>query len=123
MISMELSADQQKALSALLKWFGDPKREQFITLGGYAGTGKTSLISVFKTHLTKTDKKMKIAFCSYTGRAAQNLKNKLVEQNALMALSVAHRGYVLQTGKLVLQDTAENLQKNEMVQKAYLGLE
>ncbi|HLD51082.1 hypothetical protein A3K34_01840 [candidate division WWE3 bacterium RIFOXYC1_FULL_40_10] len=80
---MELSADQQKALSALLKWFGDPKREQFITLGGYAGTGKTSLISVFKTHLTKTDKKMKIAFCSYTGRAAQNLKNKLVEQNAL----------------------------------------
>jgi branched-chain amino acid transport system ATP-binding protein len=47
----------------------------------------------------------------------------LVEQNALMALAVAHRGYVLQTGEIVLTDTAENLQKNEMVQKAYLGIE
>lgn len=47
----------------------------------------------------------------------------LVEQNALMALSIAHRGYVLQTGQIVLQDSAANLQKNEMVQKAYLGVE
>jgi len=47
----------------------------------------------------------------------------LVEQNATMALSVAHRGYVLQTGQIVLSDTAANLQKNEMVQKAYLGIE
>ena len=47
----------------------------------------------------------------------------LVEQNATMALSVAHRGYVLQTGEIVLTDTAANLQKNEMVQKAYLGIE
>jgi branched-chain amino acid transport system ATP-binding protein len=47
----------------------------------------------------------------------------LVEQNALMALSVAHRGYVLQTGQIVLSDLASNLQKNEMVQKAYLGVE
>ncbi len=47
----------------------------------------------------------------------------LVEQNALMALSIAQRGYVLQTGRIVLQDTAENLQENEMVQKAYLGAE
>ncbi len=47
----------------------------------------------------------------------------LVEQNALMALSVASRGYVLQTGQIVLQDTAANLKNNEMVQKAYLGIE
>lgn len=47
----------------------------------------------------------------------------LVEQNATMALSIAHRGYVLQTGQIVLSDTAANLQKNEMVQKAYLGIE
>jgi branched-chain amino acid transport system ATP-binding protein len=47
----------------------------------------------------------------------------LVEQNALMALSVANRGYVIQTGQIVLQDTAENLKNNEMVQKAYLGME
>jgi branched-chain amino acid transport system ATP-binding protein len=47
----------------------------------------------------------------------------LVEQNALMALSIAHRGYVLQTGQIVLSDTAANLRKNEMVKKAYLGIE
>ena len=47
----------------------------------------------------------------------------LVEQNALMALSIAQRGYVLQTGQIVLQDTVENLQQNELVQKAYLGVE
>jgi branched-chain amino acid transport system ATP-binding protein len=47
----------------------------------------------------------------------------LVEQNALMALSIAHRGYVLQTGEIVLSDTAANLKKNEMVKKAYLGVE
>lgn len=47
----------------------------------------------------------------------------LVEQNASIALSLAQRGYVLETGKIVLQDTAEALQENEMVRKAYLGEE
>jgi branched-chain amino acid transport system ATP-binding protein len=47
----------------------------------------------------------------------------LVEQNALMALSIAHRGYVLQTGTIALTDTAEKLKKDEMVQKSYLGIE
>ena len=46
----------------------------------------------------------------------------LVEQNALMALSVAHRGYVLQTGHIVLTDTGQNLKANDMVRKAYLGI-
>ena len=45
----------------------------------------------------------------------------VVEQNASMALSVADRGYVLQTGAIVLADTAQNLLHNEMMQKAYLG--
>jgi branched-chain amino acid transport system ATP-binding protein len=47
----------------------------------------------------------------------------LVEQNALIALSVASRGYVLETGNIVLQDSAAALQQNEMVRKAYLGEE
>ncbi len=47
----------------------------------------------------------------------------LVEQNALMALSIAHRGYVLQTGEIVLSDTAEKLKADPTVQKAYLGME
>jgi branched-chain amino acid transport system ATP-binding protein len=47
----------------------------------------------------------------------------LVEQNAHMALQVASRGYVLQTGEIVLKDTAEGLRNDPMVQKAYLGME
>ncbi len=46
----------------------------------------------------------------------------LVEQNALMALAIAHRGYVIQTGTIVLEDTASNLIENETVQRAYLGI-
>jgi branched-chain amino acid transport system ATP-binding protein len=45
----------------------------------------------------------------------------MVEQNANMALSIAHRGYVLQTGCIVLADTAANLLGNEHLRRAYLG--
>lgn len=45
----------------------------------------------------------------------------MVEQNANMALSIADRGYVLQTGRVALADTAANLQQNENLRKAYLG--
>ncbi|MEJ7761976.1 MAG: ABC transporter ATP-binding protein [Thermomicrobiales bacterium] len=52
---------------------------------------------------------------------AQGTTVLLVEQNALMALAVAHRGYVLQTGHIVLADDAAALTRNDMVRKAYLG--
>ena len=45
----------------------------------------------------------------------------VVEQNANMALSIAHRGYVIQTGQVVLADTAENLLNNPQMREAYLG--
>jgi branched-chain amino acid transport system ATP-binding protein len=45
----------------------------------------------------------------------------LVEQNAHMALQIASRGYVLQTGSIVLEDSADHLRDNEMVRHAYLG--
>jgi branched-chain amino acid transport system ATP-binding protein len=54
---------------------------------------------------------------------AQGMTVLLVEQNALMALGVAHRGYVLQSGRIVLADTAQRLIEDETVQKAYLGVE
>jgi branched-chain amino acid transport system ATP-binding protein len=47
----------------------------------------------------------------------------LVEQNAHVALQVADRGYVLQTGEIVLSDTAEALRNDPMVQQAYLGID
>jgi branched-chain amino acid transport system ATP-binding protein len=46
----------------------------------------------------------------------------LVEQNAQLALQIADRGYVLETGKIVLEGTAEELQHNDMVRHAYLGI-
>jgi branched-chain amino acid transport system ATP-binding protein len=45
----------------------------------------------------------------------------LVEQNAAKALSVANRGYVIQTGQIILHDSAKNLRQNELVRKSYLG--
>jgi len=47
----------------------------------------------------------------------------LVEQNALMAFLIADRGYVIQSGKIALADTVENLQENENIRKLYLGEE
>lgn len=45
----------------------------------------------------------------------------LVEQNATLALSIAHRGYVMETGNIVMEDKASNLMDNESVKAAYLG--
>ena len=52
---------------------------------------------------------------------AQGTTVLLVEQNALMALNAADRGYVIQTGKILLSDSAANLAANEQVRQAYLG--
>jgi branched-chain amino acid transport system ATP-binding protein len=46
----------------------------------------------------------------------------LVEQNARMALVIADRGYVLQTGRIVMNGTAEDLLNNDKVRQTYLGL-
>jgi branched-chain amino acid transport system ATP-binding protein len=54
---------------------------------------------------------------------AQGTPILLVEQNALMALETAHRGYVLETGQIALSDDAKALSKNERVRKAYLGID
>ena len=54
---------------------------------------------------------------------AQGTTVLLVEQNARMALSIAHRGYVIQTGQVVVAGKAQELQANESVRKAYLGEE
>jgi branched-chain amino acid transport system ATP-binding protein len=53
----------------------------------------------------------------------QGMTVLLVEQNAAQALSLAHRGYVIETGRIVLEDVASALLENEQVRKAYLGEE
>ena len=52
----------------------------------------------------------------------QGITILLVEQNARLALDIAHRGYVLETGKIVLEGRAQELQENEFVRHAYLGV-
>jgi branched-chain amino acid transport system ATP-binding protein len=64
---------------------------------------------------------VEIIFDTITRIHAQGTSILLVEQNALMALNVASRGYVLQSGRIILSDTAANLAANQQVRQAYLG--
>lgn len=81
---MTLSHDQQHVLTQIIKWYNENRqKKQFITLGGYAGTGKTTLIAHLRRELEKIDPKLKVGFVSYTGKATRVLKNKLDEQNVL----------------------------------------
>ncbi len=79
-----LSADQQHAITTLRTWvLSKDKKDQFITLGGYAGTGKTTLIAMLRKLLYKDNEKLKVGFASYTGKAARVLRTKLIEQKAI----------------------------------------
>jgi branched-chain amino acid transport system ATP-binding protein len=58
----------------------------------------------------------------YDGRLIGGLPTmEIVSQGLTMVLSIAHRGYVLQTGRIVLGETAKGLIENPQMQKAYLG--
>ena len=82
---INLSSDQQHVLDKILFWFKNEKgSKQYITLGGYAGTGKTTLISILRQELAKLDKNLKVGFVSYTGKAARVLKTKLKEQKVIL---------------------------------------
>ncbi|MFA6250861.1 MAG: AAA family ATPase [Candidatus Shapirobacteria bacterium] len=80
---MELSKDQKRVLGDLKTWWGGTNRAKFITLGGYAGTGKTTLIGYLRKELGRKNKNLKVAFCSFTGKATRVLKNKLGEAEAM----------------------------------------
>jgi len=74
--------DQERALEEILRWI-ERGTSSFLTLGGYAGTGKTTLIARLRTLLTDKNKGLRVAFCAYTGKASQVLNAKLREQQAL----------------------------------------
>ena len=83
---MTLSPDQERTLSTIMTWFStvqtaspESQDTQCITLGGYAGTGKTTLIGVMRKEFAKHHKDLKVGFASYTGKAARVLKTKLTE--------------------------------------------
>ena len=81
---MDLSADQKYALKALQDWYGaKQKARNYISLGGYAGTGKSTLLALLREELFKTNNNLSVAFCSFTGKATRVLKQKLAEQKAI----------------------------------------
>lgn len=83
---INLSQDQQNVLDKILLWFKKERGEkQYITLGGYAGTGKTTLIAILRQELARIDKKLKVGFVSYTGKAVRVLKTKLKEQKVILS--------------------------------------
>jgi len=70
-------------LKTLLAWTFDEKRKQYITVGGYAGTGKTTLASQLRIELHKMMPNLKISFCAYTGKATRVLQNSLSKSKAI----------------------------------------
>ena len=78
---IKLSDDQWAVVKSLVEWLRKPD-SQFITAGGYAGTGKTTLIGVLRQMMHESAPEVKVAFACYTGKASQVLKTKLLEQGA-----------------------------------------
>lgn len=72
-----LTQDQRKAQEAIFAWFRQQPK-QVLTLGGYAGTGKTTVIAETVKHLNQMKQRPHIAFCCYTGKAADILRWKII---------------------------------------------
>jgi branched-chain amino acid transport system ATP-binding protein len=97
--------------------------EQQMLAMGRALMARPTLLLLDEPSMGLAPKLVESIFATIVDINRQGTTVLLVEQNALMALAIANRGYVLQTGKIVLTDTAKNLEQNEMVRKAYLGEE
>jgi len=82
MSKIELSSDQQIAFERLYDWAIKPEGVS-LTLGGYAGTGKTTLISILRKELRKKDPGLRVAFAAYTGKASQVLRGTLESTGSL----------------------------------------
>lgn len=78
-MSYTLSADQAEALKQIGAWFKG-KTAPYLTLGGYAGTGKTTLIAYLRQALRQHDEDSRVAFCAFTGKATRVLDSRLKEQ-------------------------------------------
>lgn len=80
--AVQLSEDQERALQRLGAWAQEPDTRS-ITLGGYAGTGKTTLISILRKELRRADNTKRVAFAAFTGKASQVLRSELEARGAL----------------------------------------
>ncbi len=82
MPDFRLSTDQAQALEKILGWVRKPEG-QAITLGGFAGTGKTTVAAAVRAALSRHDGDRRIAFCAFTGKASQVLRQTLEKHEAL----------------------------------------
>jgi len=81
---IRLSRDQKEALKNILEWYAkDREKMQYVTLGGFAGTGKTTLISCLRQELETADPGLKVGFISYTGKATRVLSDILQQSGTL----------------------------------------
>lgn len=89
---LELSTDQTSAIDALVSWWETPIKKQLITLGGYAGCGKTTIIALFRKILAQKYPSLRVAFCAFTGKASSVLGNKLkkIGKNEQDTVSTIH---------------------------------
>lgn len=81
---IEATPEQKQILRALLTWLMQPDSEA-LTLGGYAGTGKTTEIAWLRQALAKMQPKARVAFCAYTGKASRVLQERLTTLKARQA--------------------------------------
>lgn len=75
-MAYQFSPDQVAALQAIGSWWRG-QTSPYLTLGGYAGTGKTTLIAYLRQALHQNDDGLRVAFCAYTGKAARVLDSRL----------------------------------------------
>lgn len=81
MDQVELSIEQKQVIGAVLGWLKEG-REPYITVGGFAGTGKTTLVGILRKLIYKADQKAKVALCAYTGKASRVLEAAIKHSDA-----------------------------------------
>jgi branched-chain amino acid transport system ATP-binding protein len=127
--TLGIKSDMEKALNLFPRL-----RERISQKGGTLSGGEQQMLAIGRALMSRPrlllldEPSMGLApmlvsqiFAIIRDINAQGTTILLVEQNARMALSVAHRGYVIQTGQVVVTGTARDLQSNETVRQAYLG--
>lgn len=127
--TLGIKSDTEKALNLFPRL-----RERISQKGGTLSGGEQQMLAIARALMSRPrlllldEPSMGLApmlvsqiFAIVRDINAQGTTILLVEQNARMALSVAHRGYVIQTGQVVVTGTASDLQSNETVRQAYLG--
>ncbi|MFM9266672.1 ABC transporter ATP-binding protein [Tychonema sp. BBK16] len=127
--TLGIKSDMEKALNLFPRL-----RERISQKGGTLSGGEQQMLAIGRALMSRPrlllldEPSMGLApmlvsqiFAIIRDINAQGTTILLVEQNARMALTVAHRGYVIQTGQVVVAGTAKDLQSNETVRQAYLG--